>query len=204
VTDLQRIKEVIVITSLYYGRNDLSPPVLAMMAEDLKAFPADTVIAAYGAYRKNGKNRVFPLPAQIIEIIEGGNSKTNSNIMVTKLIAAVKRHDSNWQHYRQAKFYKHGSFQADFIAELGEEAWHLIEIHGGWSNFCSSYWNAQNESTFRAQIRDLAEGVMEQSRAGVLTAPKESLQIEMKGDFLEEAAKRGINLLVSKQGNEAS
>lgn len=203
MTDLQRIKECIVVTAIYYGRNDLTPGVLAMMANDLKGYPADAVLAAYEAYRKHGKNRVFPLPAQIIELMEGGNSKTNANVIVTKLIAAVKRHDKNWLHFTQPKFYKHGSFRADFMAELGEECWSLVETYGGWANFCDSFWGAQNETTFRAQIRDLADSVIQKSIAGQLTAPKAAPQIESKTNFMEEAQKRGINLLIDK-GNEAS
>lgn len=175
MTDLQRIKEVIVVTAMYYGR-DISPVVLNLMAKDLAHYTADQVERAYQAYRQNGKNRQFPLPAQIIEVLEGQNA-LSPNMLATKLIAAVKRHDYTWPLSLKKDAYKGGSFEAEFILELGLEAWHVVQLHGGWSNFCDSCWQA-NETTFKAQLRDLADSVIEKSKMGQLPAPESRPQIE--------------------------
>jgi hypothetical protein len=168
MNDLQRVKECIILTAIYYGRKDLSAPVLAMMADDLVGYPADSVIAAYQAYRKNGKNRVFPLPAQIIEMLEA-HTRPNPNAIVTNLIAAVKRHDYTWPLQLNKSAYQTGSFQGDFIAELGTLAWQVVEMHGGWGRFCESYWNqSKNETSFRAQLRDLIEDVADNRQSADL------------------------------------
>ncbi|MGZ3713087.1 MAG: hypothetical protein ACXVBE_15080, partial [Bdellovibrionota bacterium] len=110
----------------------------------------------------------LPLPGQLLEMLEGGNSLTNSNVLVTKMIAAVKAHDKNWCHRLPKDNYKGGSFEAEFLQELGAEALHVVKLHGGWGNFCDAYWNAGNETAFKAQIRDLCEGVIERAKLGDL------------------------------------
>lgn len=166
MNDRQRLMECIVHTAMYYDRQ-LTPAVVRMMADDLSSYDTDAVLNAYKAYRTNGKNRAFPLPSQIIEMLEGGNSKGNANALATKLIAAVKRHDYTWPNQLGIAPYKTGSFEGDFIQELGEEAWHVVSLHGGWGRFCESFWSS-NEATFRAQLRDLCEDTFEKVKVGAL------------------------------------
>ena len=168
MNDRQKIQETILNTAQYYGRQ-LSGPVIAMMAEDFAGYPADAIVEAYAVYRRSGKNRVFPLPAQIIELLEGGNAKQNANALVVNLIAAVKRHDYTWPMQLNKSAYQTGSFEGDFKAELGVDAWNVVQMHGGWQRFCESYWNsAGNETTFKAQLRDLLEGAIDRRSMGHL------------------------------------
>src|SRR5688572_29470913 len=53
-----------------YYRQRLDDVVLRMYADDLADLDFAEVKAAMDAYRKNPKNRVMPLPAQIREIVE--------------------------------------------------------------------------------------------------------------------------------------
>lgn len=175
MNDLRKIKETILLTGMYYGK-DLPQPVLAMMAEDLKSYPAETVEAAYAAYRRNGRNRTFPLPAQILDIIEASSVIGGSSVLATKLIAAVKKHDYTWPLALNPAAYQTGSFKGDFIAELGEEAWHVVALHGGWGRFCESFWNSP-EGTFKAQLRDVCEGFSEKRKAGEITAKTERAEL---------------------------
>lgn len=167
MSNRQILLETIANTAFYYGR-EISPAVVAMMADDLGAFPPSDCIAAYSAYRQNGKNKSFPLPAQIIEMLEGGNHKNSSNVLVTKMIAAIKKHDSSWCKRLPKDSYAGGSFETEFLHELGAEAWHVVKLHGGWPNFCEAFWNSGNETSFKAQIRDLCEGVIERQKLGTL------------------------------------
>jgi hypothetical protein len=197
MTDLQRIKEVIVLTALYYGRNDLNQAVVAMMADDLKSYGAEAVCATYESYRKNGKNRAFPLPAQILELLEGGNSRTNAAAIVINLIAAVKRHDYTWPMQLNHSAYQTGTFEGDFRAELGDAAWDVVRMHGGWANFCDSYWkSAGNETGFKAQIRDVLEGIVEKRRSGDLLQFSPRLKLEDQPKEIQEI----IKVITQKDG----
>lgn len=181
MTDRQRIQETILNTAQYYGRQ-LTGPVINMMADDFAGFDASHVVEAYTAYRRNGRNRAFPLPAQILEMLEGGSAKNNANAITVNLIAAVKRHDYSWPNQLNKSAYRTGAFEGDFKAELGVDAWNIVQMHGGWDRFCDSYWNcAGNETAFKAQIRDLLEGAIDKrGMATVLAMPdrSQSKQIE--------------------------
>lgn len=52
----------------------LSDQVISMYVEDLSDLPTEKCIAAYSIYRRNSNNRSFPLPAQIREIVDPGQS----------------------------------------------------------------------------------------------------------------------------------
>lgn len=195
--------ETIIFTAEYYGRT-LSEGALKMMARDLSKFPVETVVVAYDIYRQNGKNRAFPLPAQIIEIIEGGNDKQNALTLAIKMVASVKRHDYTWG--MALPMGKRDSFQDEFISELGEVAWNIAQMHGGWGRFCESFWASDNETAFKAQVRDLAEGLFNKERMTLLPNYEnfEKPKLVSKGEnqrfalLLEECKENGLTELIPK------
>lgn len=63
---MQQVKLELVRLGNYYGR-ELTLEVVNMMAEDLQRFSEEEILAALKEYR--GKNRFFPMPCQIAEII---------------------------------------------------------------------------------------------------------------------------------------
>ena len=179
MTDRQKIQETILNTAQYYGRQ-LTPAVISMMADDCAGSDPESVIRAYAMYRRNGKNRAFPLPAQILELLDGGNAKQNAVTLVVNLIAAVKRHDYTWPLMLNKSAYQTGTFEGDFRAELGDDAWNVVRMHGGWDKFCASYWNSSgNETAFKAQLRDLLEGAIDRRAMGdlVLLPDRQAAQV---------------------------
>lgn len=165
--NLQTIKKLWVGFAAYY-QSALSDFQVQMYAEDCETHNAEEIGAVMKAWRGNPKHNRLPLPGQLLEMLEGGSAKNNSNVLVTKMIAAVKAHDKNWCHRLPKTNYIGGSFEAEFLHELGAEAMHVVKLHGGWGNFCDAYWNSGNETSFKAQIRDLCEGVIEQQKLGTL------------------------------------
>lgn len=180
MTDRQLIQECILNTAQYYGRA-LTGSVVAMMADDLAGYPAESVLEAFARYRRNGKNRFFPLPAQIIEVLEGGTSaRSSASALALRLIGAIKIHDYTWPQMTQPKFYKRGSFEADFRAELGDVAWDVVQMAGGWARFCGSFYDSGNETAFLAQIRDAIEHVVDSRRGDVLALPRRDPHAELE------------------------
>lgn len=150
MNDQQRIKECILTTAIYYGR-DMTPAVLAMMAEDFSGHDANEIVAAYSEYRKNPKNRAFPLPAQIMDIISPVRSdKEIGNEVAGTIWAAIDTY---------------GSYRSNEArAAIGEVGWEVVRLMGGWVGICESTME-HDRGTFYAQCRDLAESISRRKTA---------------------------------------
>jgi len=138
----QKLKEEIIATAIYYGR-DLNPQVLGMMVDDLSDLDASACIQAYRSYRRNPKNRTFPLPAQIREIVAPDqhiDAEALAREVAARIVGAVTKF--GWPNGRAAR---------EFI---GEEGWRIVELQGGWSHICENLGVTIPPSTFQAQVRD--------------------------------------------------
>lgn len=163
--NLMTIKKLWAAFAAYY-QVSLSDVQVRMYAEDCENYPARAIGEAMTSWRRNPKHLRLPLPGQLLQLIDGGTSRSNAAAIALSLIGAVKKHDYTWPMMSQPKFYKTGSFEGDFKQELGEVAWEVVRMAGGWSSFCGSFWDCGNETAFRAQIRDAIEDVIEKKRNG--------------------------------------
>ena len=121
---IQKLKEAIVMAASYY-RQTISEPVLEMYCEDLVDLPVEAVIEAYRTYRRDPKNKTFPLPAQIREIISPTpNPEALAREIVDRIKIAIKEH--GWAATRSAR------------EAVGPEGWVVISGMGGWSAVCES------------------------------------------------------------------
>lgn len=133
------VKEMIILTATYYSKT-LSEPLLAMYCDDLEGLPAQKIIDAYRAYRRDPRNRSFPIPAQIRAMIE--NEPTNDAIareIVARIVSAIG--SFGWNNSSEAKKF------------IGQTGWLAVDRIGGWSYLCQEYGLTIQPGQFMPQIK---------------------------------------------------
>lgn len=139
---MSRLKETIILTASYYGRT-ISEPVLNMYAEDLEDLPEDRVVAAYKTYRRDPKNKSFPLPAQIRDIVQ---PETTPEVEARDIASAI-----------QGAIVKYGYPNEGLAREyIGPQGWDVVQRWGGWSHLCANMGVSIDPGQFYAQVRDFA------------------------------------------------
>lgn len=171
----KRIAYELEAMSVYYSKQ-LNPQALSMMVSDLEDLPSDLVLMAIKKYRQDPRNKTFPLPAQIREIIYPRTDDRAVAVELSrKLLKALNKHGWSWEHgyYHNGKPYFEDdrgnvfpSFREAVVSELGEVGWDIIESRGGWQNF-STMANEQEEGIYQAQLRDQIESVIKNKKAGL-------------------------------------
>lgn len=133
----------------YYGRK-LEERVLGMMVDDLADLPLEPVLDAFKNYRRNPKNRFFPLPAQIREIVAPEiTPEAQGREIAASIQEAVVRFG-----------YPNGELARAF---LGHAGWEVVKRFGGWAHLCQNLGVAIDITTFHAQARQLAEDTVRYS-----------------------------------------
>ncbi len=118
------IGKLIAYTASYYGR-PLEKEILTMMVDDLQDMPFDDVKRAYSDYRRDPKNKVFPLPAQIIGIVAPQpNPEAVAREIIDRIKLAIQKH--GWASSARAR------------QQIGEQGWKVVEGLGGWVALCES------------------------------------------------------------------
>lgn len=147
----------------YYART-IDPQVLGMMVDDLDDLPLNEVLCAFRAYRRDPKNRTFPLPAQIRGLIRPVmTSEAGGRELALKIKQAIS--DFGWSNPEQARNF------------IGPDGWEIVRGWGGWSYVCENLGTAIDVNSFYAQVRDRAKDVIEHkgitfSEAPQLEAPR--------------------------------
>ena len=137
------VKEVILLTASYYDRV-LSPMVLTMYAEDLADLPADAVVDAYKAYRRDPRNTRFPLPGQIRALVEPAvDPESAAREIASRINHAIVKF--GWANASAAEAY------------VGEVGWNIVNRSGGWSHLCQNHGVTLDPGVFQAQVRELAK-----------------------------------------------
>lgn len=178
--DRQTLARLIATNSIYYGRQ-LTADVLSMMTDDLSDLPLESVQFAFANYRRDSKNKSFPLPAQIRELVNPeASGRLESREAAARAVAAVSR-------------FGRGRSE-DARAEIGELAWQTVLIFGGWTQLCEIL-TAENRATITAQLRDLAEGVFEKAKAGNLGVPPALPPAENRNPRLSALISKSVRAL---------
>jgi hypothetical protein len=140
------VKETIILTASYYNRQ-LSEQVLEMYIEDLADLDPTAVIAAYRAYRRNPKNLVFPLPAQIRALVAPDvDPESAAREIAARITGAITKF--GWCNATEAR------------AFIGEVGWGIVERQGGWMHLCQNHGVTIQPSAFQAQVRDQAASAL--------------------------------------------
>lgn len=150
----------------YYSR-PANPQTIAMMVDDLSDFSLGEVMNSIKVYRRNPKNRVFPLPAQLIEIIRPQENTRNEAVeAAARIVEAVSKFG-----------YSNPSEAKMFVGDLG---WRVVERNGGWLYVCENLGVNLNVNSFQAQARDLAMATIERKNQGLdEQAPQLKSRIEV-------------------------
>lgn len=149
------VKEVIILTAEYYGRQ-LSAGVLGMYAEDLSDLDPEACVQAYTQWRRDPKNKTFPLPAQIREIVNPGEFiavESQAREIAGRICGAIPKFG-----------YNNSRAAMEFI---GPEGWAVVQNQGGWDYLCREMGLTLNPTSFQAQVRDQLEGSLRYGRAAV-------------------------------------
>lgn len=148
----QALKETIILTASYYGKA-LDPGVLAMYIDDLSDFTPEEVMIAYRKYRKDPKNKFFPLPAQIIEIIQPSISPdAEAQMASARIYEAIGKF--GWCNGKEAQIY------------IGPLGWRVVKRMGGWTQVCETVGVNYERSAFIAHTKNIAKAEREYIKAG--------------------------------------
>jgi hypothetical protein len=169
----KELKKTIVHTAIYYGRN-IDEQVLEMMADDLSDLDPAKCIASYQTWRRNPKNKTFPLPAQIRELVNPQayiTPEAKAREIAARIVGAIPKY--GWNNSREAQLY------------IGPEGWECVRRSGGWTHLCENVGVRIQATTLQAQLRDQLEGVFTYGRAAIADAIGEGKREEPRG--LEQA-----------------
>ena len=189
------IGQVIGVMAVYYGRNDLTVPVISMYIDDFEGagLTMSEAIQGYKLYRQNPKNVFFPIPAKIIELMRPVVSdETLAREAAARIQEAIVR--CGYTNPEAAKNY------------IGEVGWNVVRRFGGWRYLCENHGLSINPLTFQAQARDLAKSHLELWKAGefgnVISMPEKKEQIGSAQNDLTNAKDILSTFLLKQKNND--
>lgn len=152
-TPEQRIKLAVFKASMYW-REQLPDEVITLYTKELMDLQCDHVVLAYHDAMRDPAIKRLPLPSEIRARISGAvNDKDQGKLLAANILTAI------------ARFGSHRT--TDAKAWLGEAAWETVRRQGGWENLCA-YVTDSNRGQVQAQLRDLAQVILDASRRGSL------------------------------------
>jgi hypothetical protein len=146
---------IIATIALYYGRQDVTRPVVSMYLDDLEdaGITYDQAVVAYAQYRRDPKNTRFPIPSNIMAILKPEISvDSQAQAASARIFQAIRKY--GWCNAKEAQ---------EFIGDLG---WTTVSRMGGWMKICESVGVDYEIGTFMAQARQIAKSEAEYSKAG--------------------------------------
>lgn len=184
--EVQELKKALVATALYYGET-IPDQALPMYAADLEDLQLELVLAALQAYRRNGKNRRRPLPADLRSLVLGdGSGDGRARDIAARLHGALIKYGMDWpagswlggSRGYDGNGERWATWREAAIAELGgADALDVLTRLGGWQGYYQ-YANFSEPTTVAAQVRDLAASVARLERGPALPSgsPPRALQ----------------------------
>jgi len=138
--------------SLYNKNLDINS--IEMMINLLNKYDFEKVKLAYENYLSGPKGNFFPMPNQIIEILNPSLSNDAKANQIARMIPeAISKF--GWNNPSEAKEY------------IGEIGWHIVQSKGGWLDVCNFHGSDWDVGTFHAQARDSAKAIIEASSLGL-------------------------------------
>jgi hypothetical protein len=143
--EVGKLTQLFAMYAAYY-RVRLDDQVLRMYAEDLSDLELSDVRQALDFYRKNPKNRVMPLPANVRgEIAPEIDPDSAAREIASRITLAISQRGS-WQSNEARQ-------------DVGEIGWEVVRRFGGWQYVCEQVGVTLDPGTFTAQTRDLAKSL---------------------------------------------
>lgn len=155
------------------SKTQLSQEFISIYDSAVEPFGYERAVAALKILIMECKSWQMPTPQSIIDKINKRPSRVSeANEISGRIMQAIPDFG-----------YTRGSEAREFIGELG---WMVVKRFGGWSSLCCDMGLTLNPSTARAQMRDIALGIMDISDHRDISEP---LQIENQDKRLESAVK---------------
>lgn len=183
---VQELKKSLSLTAAYFQQQILDP-VVVMYAQDLADLEFTDVMRALQEIRREKNRRHMPLPADIREKVNPTvSARSIADDVANRIIGSFRKHGNSWptgyftSHTPEGRYFEavtsaglktFATFEEAAIAEIGEVGWVVLKRMGGYSAACREWENVEAVTTLRAQIRDLANSVLEQAKAGTLYQP---------------------------------
>ncbi len=149
--------QIIGAMAIYFGRQDITRPVVSMFLDDIEqaGLSFAEALGGYTRYRQSSKSRRFPIPADIIELCRPqASDESLAKEAAGRILDAITRFG-----------YMRGDEAQIYIGSLG---WSVVKSFGGWRNVCENHGVEFNALTFQAQARELAKSHLELNRIGIL------------------------------------
>lgn len=184
---LKKIKMSLNLLAEYYFQN-LTENQVVMYARDLMVLSLEEVEKAVKIYRTDVSNEKFPLPSKLLEIARPSkeNPREVGVEVASRIIKAIRKKGYTWSWEDSYRPYE--NFKDAFIAEVGELAWEVVNLNGGWQSLCES---DIDEGVLTAQLRDRAAALYSKGlRGNIHTLPQvprsrmESTETSKLGDTI--------------------
>lgn len=144
MTDLQAIKALILRHAMFYGEV-MADEVIAMHANALADIPLQALSNAYEHAMRTSKSKRMPMPGEIRESLELSDD-VKAREIASNIVNAIATYG-----------YTAPERAREF---LGETAWRIVKLEGGWEHLCATVTN-ENLPIFKAQIRELSKSVLQ-------------------------------------------
>jgi hypothetical protein len=151
MSQTQAIKEALIALATIAGK-ELTEIALNAFMKALSDLDQDAVIVALEGWLRTGKG--FPYPADIREKISPELTGDDDAQYVSNMIINAVGKDG-YTNQERAK------------GRIGELGWAVVEASGGWKHLCETL-NQANETTVKAQLRELCKTVYKRAKSGYL------------------------------------
>jgi hypothetical protein len=146
------LAKIVFALGAYYDKK-LSPEQIKMYVDDLSVLTPQELNFAIKQYRNDPANSFFPLPAKLIGIIKPVETDQDLGRLVAGWIMSA--------------VLKFGSYRVqEAKAFMGEIAWEVVKLQGGWASICAL--DTEDLKAEQPRWRDIAMSVNKRSKLGTL------------------------------------
>lgn len=169
----QKLKKLWVLLAAYYQR-ELLDEVVLMYTHDLEDLNFEDVRRAMNKLRSEKNRRTMPMPADVRAVLLPQIDPKNEAVeLANGILGALVRHGytwidgyfsadgTYWEAMVEGKSQPFKNFDDAVAAELGPFATKVIKLMGGWLALHDEWAALKDHGTLRAQLRDLAQSVIE-------------------------------------------
>lgn len=152
---------------------------VATMLDLLDDLSMEAILGAIRAYSLDGKNRFFPLPAQLRDLIL---KDPDNEAKAIEAIERIKMAISMFGYCKESK-------ALEYIGPIG---WQIVRGYGGWSQICESDFVLNNAALAQARNRvaDIYEwGGEKLSQAALEAPPTKTNKLTSAQDILRSTLK---------------
>jgi hypothetical protein len=149
---LELSKVIKSVASIYNKSLDIGA--IEMMIDLFEGYELEKIKSAYKHFMSTAKASHFPMPGQIIEILNPSlSTEAKANQIARMIPEAILKF--GYPNPTEAKAY------------IGEIGWQIVQSKGGWFDVCNYHGDVWDAGTFHAQARDSAKAIIEASALGL-------------------------------------